>query len=266
MAIDFLDFALYILTGAGVGFLIGLTGVGGGSLMTPLLIMSNIPYHIAIGTDLLYASITKASGVFVHHKRGNIQWRIMIAMSLGSIPAAILTAVVVNLFLSENTDAYKGLLTTSLGFMLLATSFVLLFREQIQQFAFVRKRASGDTRQASYFMTGCAGFVLGILVTLSSVGAGAFGTAILMVLFSRLPAMHIIGTDLAHAVPLTFVAGMSHFLILNNVDFVLLAGLLAGSIPTVYFGAKVASRLPERFMYNMLAIILILLGIRFAFF
>ena len=260
MSLDIFSFATYILSGAGVGLLIGLTGVGGGSLMTPLLILFNIPQHIAIGTDLLYASITKASGVVSHQKRGNIQWRIVLTMLAGSIPASIAITLLIY-FYFDNASEYKHLLTKTLGVMLVITAIVLMFRKKIQGLSAAKPSTTLDNQlQKSVRFTFFSGIFLGIMVTLSSVGAGAFGTAILMILFSKLPSMHIIGTDLAHAVPLTFVAGMGHFIVLNNVDFVLLAGLLIGSIPAVTLGTKIGTRLPERFMYNLLAVILLILG------
>lgn len=266
MSLDIISFATYILSGAGVGLLIGLTGVGGGSLMTPLLILFNIPQHIAIGTDLLYAAVTKASGVASHQKRGNIQWRIVLTMLAGSIPASIAITVLIY-FYFDNASDYKHLLTKTLGIMLVVTAIVLMFRKQIQGFSAPHSSTTLNNQlQNSIKLTFFAGIFLGVMVTLSSVGAGAFGTAILMVLFSKLPSMHIIGTDLAHAVPLTFVAGMGHFIVLNNVDFVLLAGLLIGSIPAVSIGTKLGARLPERIMYNLLAVILLILGARFVFF
>ena len=267
MSFDLFNFSMYILSGAGVGLLIGLTGVGGGSLMTPLLIMFNIPQHIAIGTDLLYAALTKSNGVLIHHKRGNIHWRIVFAMAAGSIPAALITTLCIFYFF-DNPDSYKGILTSTLGVMLIITALVLMFRKRLQNLSssLSEKTSPPLVHQHRFKTTMIAGFILGVLVTLSSVGAGAFGTAILMVLFTRLPAMHIIGTDLAHAVPLTFVAGMGHFLLLDNVDFMLLTGLLIGSIPAVSLGAKIGARLPERFMYNLLAVILLILGSRFVFF
>lgn len=266
MPIEFIDLFYYILSGAGVGLMVGLTGVGGGSLMTPLLIMMNIPYHIAIGTDLLYAAITKASGVIVHHKRGTIEWRIVNSMLLGSLPTSFLTALVIRIYF-DDAESYRSILTLSLGVMLMLTAAVLLLKDKIKQFSFqqAHQQEKTENKKKKYIITFISGCFLGIFVTLSSVGAGAFGTAILMILFTRLPMMHIVGTDLAHAVPLTFVAGMSHFLLLGNIDFLLLAGLLIGSIPAVTIGARLGSRLPEKFMYNLLASILMLFGAIFVF-
>ncbi len=267
MTFDLFNFSLYILSGAGVGVLIGLTGVGGGSLMTPLLILLNIPQHIAIGTDLLYAAITKTNGVWAHQKRGNIQWRVVLTLAAGSIPASILTTLLIY-YCFGSPESYKGILTTTLGIMLIFTACVLFFRKKLQHASAMLASKDKPSFFHKYRMatTVFSGIFLGVMVTLSSVGAGAFGTALIMILFTRLPAMHIVGTDLAHAVPLTFIAGMGHFLVLDSVDFTLLAGLLIGSIPAVTLGTKIGARLPERYMYNLLAIILLVIGTRFAFF
>jgi uncharacterized protein len=266
-SLNLMDFVIYILAGAGVGLAIGMTGVGGGSLMTPLLILFNIPYNIAIGTDLLYAAITKASGVVAHQRRDNIRWRLVLMLGLGSIPASILTTSMLDRIFAD-AEAYKPLLTSALGIMLILTSLVLLFRQKIQG----SKQQSALSTIGSFarghanIVTVVAGVVLGVFVTLSSVGAGAFCAALLLVLYPRLPALQVVGTDIAHAVPLTFIAGMGHFLLLGNVDFILLACLLAGSLPAVHFGTKLGSIIPNRVMHPILATILMLLGVKFAFF
>lgn len=262
-----MDFVIYILAGAGVGLAIGMTGVGGGSLMTPLLILFNIPYNVAIGTDLLYAAITKSGGVVAHQRQGSINWRLVAILAAGSIPASIVTTVVLDrIFVSP--EAYRPLLSTALGIMLILTSLVLLFRKRIQAVteqqstfpltAFAQRHTDGITLGA--------GIVLGVFVTLSSVGAGAFCAALLLMLYPRLSAMGVVGTDIAHAVPLTFIAGMGHFLLLGNVDLVLLGCLLIGSLPAVHFGTRMGSRVPHRIMHPVLATLLMLLGLRFAFF
>lgn len=260
-----MDLLLYILSGAGVGFLIGLTGVGGGSLMTPLLILLNIPYAVAIGTDLLYATITKFGGVVMHHRRRNVRWRVVYTLAAGSIPASIATSLLLKQVFSES-EINKIILTTMLGIMLICTSLVLIFKKTILAYAKAHQKPDSDfIHRHTPLFTFLSGILLGICVTLSSVGAGAFAAAVLMLLYTQFPSRHIVGTDLAHAVFLTFTAGMGHLLLLGNVDFQLLAGLLMGSIPAVYVGTKVGHHLPERLMFNILAVILLLLGIRFAF-
>lgn len=261
-----MDFVLYILAGAAVGMAIGMTGVGGGSLMTPLLILFGFPYNVAIGTDLLYAAITKASGVISHHKRRNINWRLVGLLSAGSIPGSLLTTLVLNSVFSGAND-YKPLLTTALGVMLIITSLVLLLRKRLQASTEHEPgRFQAWFQRHSSAITFVSGLFLGVFVTLSSVGAGAFCAALLLVLYPKLKALQVVGTDIAHAVPLTFVAGMGHFLLLGNVDFVLLACLLAGSLPAIHVGTLIGSKLPNQIMHPILATLLMALGFKFTFF
>ena len=263
---EFVIYLLYILAGAGVGLAIGLTGVGGGSLMTPLLILFGFEYNVAIGTDLLYAAITKSSGVVAHQRRGNINWRLVLLLGLGSIPASIFTAFLLDQFFTSAAD-YKPVLTKSLGVMLFLTSLVLIFRKRLQKTAIESPGVANRwVQRHSAPITLLVGIALGVFVTLSSVGAGAFCAAVLLLLYPRLPALHVVGTDIAHAVPLTFIAGMGHFLLLGNVDFVLLGCLLLGSLPAIHFGTLLGSKLPNHVMLPFLASILMALGVKFAFF
>lgn len=259
-----MDFLLYVLAGAAVGFAVGLTGIGGGSLMTPLLLLFGFPPHVAVGTDLLYAAITKAGGVAVHHRQSTIQWRIALVLGLGSIPASILTIYVLHRFFPDGS-AYGPLLTVALGVMLIITSVVIMLRSRLQHVADEPREKVGWALRNSGKLTFAMGLLLGVMVTLSSVGAGAIGTAILMILYPRLPSIHIIGTDLAHAVPLTLVAGLGH-LMLGNVDFALLGALLIGSLPAIFVGTWVGTRLPNRFLQPILASVLFGLGAKYAFF
>ncbi|GAB3107387.1 sulfite exporter TauE/SafE family protein [Aestuariicella hydrocarbonica] len=254
---------LYILAGAAVGLAVGITGVGGGSLMTPLLILFGFPYHVAIGTDLLYASVTKAGGVISHQRQGHINWSIVRTLAAGSIPAAIATTLLLKSVFA-NADEYKQILTSSLGVMLLLTSAVLLFKSRIQPKAspHEKKWLQLNSKPLTFVM----GIFLGVFVTLSSVGAGAIGTAILLVLYPALQARHIVGTDIAHAVPLTLVGGVGHMIFLGNVDFMLLGCLLIGSLPAVSLGTKIGSRLPNHVLQPILAFILMGLGVKFALF
>lgn len=270
-----MDILFYIIAGAGVGLAVGITGVGGGSLMTPLLILFGIPYHIAIGTDLLYASITKTGGVYAHAKQGTIRWRLVILLGAGSIPGALLTTVFLDSIFS-NQDAYKSILTTSLGVMLILTSTVLLFKSRLQKPAGTPSNLGGWVQRNAQWVTVLAGLLLGVFVTLSSVGAGAFCAVLLLTLYPRLPALQVIGTDIAHAVPLTLIAGLGHLTLTNNephsawvvgnVDFQLLGCLLIGSLPAVQIGTKLGARLPSQLLHSILAAVLMILGIKFSFF
>lgn len=259
---------LFIATGALVGFVVGLTGVGGGSLMTPLLTMMGIPLHTAIGTDLLYASISKTGGALVHHRHRNIEWRITLTLAAGSVPAAFLTVWALKHWFPD-AQSHKHILTTALGFMLLVTAFSLLLRPWIQRL--MQARASNrpgfrdwlgrHTTPATVLM----GVALGVLVTLSSVGAGVFGVMVLVTLFPALAMIRIIGTDVTHAVLLTLVAGLGH-LTMGNVDWKLLGLLLTGSLPMIILGTHWSSRMPERTIRPLLGFTLLLLSVKFMFF
>jgi uncharacterized membrane protein YfcA len=262
-----MDFLLHILAGAGVGFAIGLTGVGGGSLMTPILLLFQYPAAVAIGTDLLYAAITKAGGAASHHKRGNVNWKIVGVLALGSIPVSLLLhAFFLDQSFQESTE-FEELLTNSLGIMLIVTAFILLFRERLRKGAvedrppFIMK-AIHRHRVA---MTWLMGLLLGICVTLSSVGAGAFGAAILLVIYSQTPTAKIIGTDIAHAVPLTFIAGLG-YLASGYVDLELLVSLLIGSLPAIHLGSRLSAKVPDRVLQQILIVLLLGLGLFYTVF
>ena len=249
---------LHILAGAVVGFVIGLTGVGGGSLMTPLLVLGfNIQPAIAVGTDLLYAAITKASGVWSHQKLKNIEWSIVKNLSLGSLPGSILCIYAIQYF-NLSGEVFERLISITLGFMLILTSVVILFKEKLN-----KHFKKPINYQPSPFTIIVLGLILGILVTLSSVGAGAISGAILLLLYPALKTRKIVGTDIAHAVPLTAVAGLGHFQ-LGNIDFNLLASLIIGSLPAIYVGTMVGEKLPEKTLKFIVASILLLIGIKFA--
>ncbi len=258
-----MDLLLYILTGASVGFLVGLTGVGGGSLMTPLLILFGFPPHIAIGTDLMYAAVTKAGGVVAHARNHTINWRLVGLMGIGSIPASVFTTWILSTYFTE-PETYSHLLTTSLGIMLILTSAVLLFKNKLV----LSTQKSGEQGFVNRYrsqVTVLMGVILGVFVTLSSVGAGAIGTAVLMVLYPALLASRVVGTDLAHAVPLTFIAGLGHMQ-LGNVDYALLGSLLLGSLPAIHFGSKLSKHMPANVLRPVLASMLLLIGVKYAFF
>lgn len=263
----------FILAGVLVGFCVGITGVGGGSLMTPILIsLFKIEPHIAIGTDLLYAAISKFCGSIVHAKKTNIVWPIVLWLAVGSIPASLATHWVLENYLSQSAS-YKGILTMVLGFMLTLTGISIVFRGSIEKFfsKFRQNESSELTEDLAnihlrakekrvYIVV--MGIVLGIFVTLSSVGAGAFGIMALVLMFPHLPMIRIIGSDVVHAVLLTLVAGLGH-LSSGNVDLHLLGWLLVGSIPAIIIGTLISSRLPERMIRKILGITLFALGLNF---
>lgn len=259
-----MDFWYYILAGAGVGLAVGLTGVGGGSLMTPLLIFSGIPEKIAIGTDLLYAAITKTGGALAHKRQGTVDWKLVLLLASGSVPASLLTSYI--LYRLGGND-YGDALTRALGIMLILTATVILFKKPLSRLSQNSHSSSVDFL-AKYKapITLMAGICLGVLVTLSSVGAGAFCAVLLLALYPHLPAIKVVGTDIAHAVPLTLIGGLGHMVLLGNVDLKLLAGLLIGSLPAVQIGTHFANRIPNGVLQPILASLLIGIGLKFLFF
>jgi uncharacterized protein len=248
----------YALSGLLVGFIVGLTGVGGGSLMTPMLVMIfGVSPATAVGTDLLYASFTKATGVWVHARRGNVEWKLVGWLSAGSIPAALAALVALHT-LGVDSHRVGGLITGSLGIALILTALAILFKERLQGLG--RHGAGKEWRERHIIpATIATGAVIGALVALSSVGAGAVGVAALFWLFPLLPASRIVGSDIAHAVPLTAVAGLGHFY-MGTVDWHLLGNLLIGSLPGIYLGSLLSGRIAERWLRPALASMLVLVG------
>jgi uncharacterized protein len=240
-----------------VGAIVGVTGVGGGALMTPILVMMfGVAPTTAVGTDLLYASITKMFGTAVHHRAGTVDWQIVRRLALGSLPAAALTPAWMHL--SHVAQLRSGVITSTLGIALVVTALGILFKERIHSLG-TRFRL-GDSERFKAMqpaMTVACGVMLGAMVTLTSVGAGALGTAMLVYLYPlRLSAGKLVGTDLAHAIPLTLIAGMGH-LALGSVDLNLMLNLLAGSIPGVLLGSYVSTRAPVGILRTVIAFVLL---------
>jgi uncharacterized membrane protein YfcA len=253
---------LYSLSGLAVGLLVGFTGVGGGSLMTPLLVLLfGIHPSTAVGTDLLYAGVTKISGSAVHSFNGAVDWKVVRRLALGSAPAAALTLFGLAHF-GQSAKATGQIINTTLGFALLLTAVTLLFRKWlIAHYGRAMEKASA--REISLFTT-LLGALLGVMVTISSVGAGAIGVTVLLMLYPQMPTVRLVGSDIAHAVPLTLIAGAGHWW-MGAVDFALLASLLIGSIPGIMIGSHFASRVPDRVLRPLMAGTLALVGGRLAF-
>jgi hypothetical protein len=248
--------AAYPVAGFVVGAIVGLTGVGGGALMTPLLVLLfGVPPAVAIGTDLLYAATTKSAGALVHGRRGSVDWRIAGRLAAGSLPAAALTILVLAQF-DLTSAAATQFISSILGLALLATAAALLARRRLLAWAQRRDRAARDRSAAITVGTGAA---LGTLVSASSVGAGALGVTALLLTYPRLPAVRIVGTDIAHAVPLALLAGLGHWW-LGSIDWLLLASLLVGSLPGIWLGSRLALRLPDALLRPALAALLALIG------
>lgn len=257
---DFAAFDLpHVAAGLLVGFLVGLTGVGGGSLMTPLLVLVfGVSPQTAVGTDLLYAAITKTVGSAVHGVKDTIDWKIVRRLATGSLPAAVLTLIALNTFIHVGHGANKIILTV-LGVMLILTAVGILFQRKL--LAYGATHHPPVLSDHALVPTIILGAVLGVLVSLSSVGAGALGMTVLLMLYRRLPVLRLIGSDIAHAVPLALVAGAGHWLI-GGVDSTLLVNLLIGSIPGVVIGSLLASRAPDNLLRPALAFVLVLSGVK----
>jgi uncharacterized membrane protein YfcA len=253
---------LYSLSGFLVGALVGMTGVGGGSLMTPLLILLfGIHPATAVGTDLLYAAATKTGGTLVHGFTRTVDWRIVGRLATGSLPATALTLFVLSR-LELTGKAASELITLVLGCALFCTALALIFRPQIVKF-YAKHVGELDPRRTA-ILTVTTGAVLGVLVSISSVGAGALGVTALVLLYPKLRIVRIVGSDIAHAVPLTLLAGLGHWLI-GSIDGHLLVSLLVGSIPGIVLGSYASTLVPDTALRLTLAATLILAGSRLVF-
>jgi len=255
---------IYTLSGFLVGLIVGITGVGGGSLMTPLLVLLfGVSPATAVGTDLLYASLTKTLGGWVHGRRGTVDWKVVGLLGLGSLPAAVI-AIVLLKYLALDQQTLSRLVTGVLSVALLLTASALLLKGQIRKLA---QRKDGTVYELHHrhlpAATIITGIVVGALVTISSVGAGVLGTVALLFLYPRMQTAKVVGTDIVHAVPLTAVAGMGH-LALGTVDVVLLGSLLLGSLPGIYVGSHLSAKMPEKVLRPVLASMLLVVGARMA--
>ncbi|HEY4044615.1 MAG TPA: sulfite exporter TauE/SafE family protein, partial [Rhodopila sp.] len=248
---------LYVLSGFFVGLLIGQTGVGGGSLMTPILVLLfGVHPATAVGVDLLYASATKTVGTLVHGLNHTVGWPIVRRLASGSVPATLVTLVAIS-YLNIAGPMSARIISLLLGLMLLLTAVSLVFRHQfLRLMGPVLDRVT--PRQAAR-LTVVTGAMLGVMVTLSSVGAGALGVTALLLLYPRVPMKVIVGSDIAHAVPLTLVAGVGHWW-LGSMDWPLLSSLLSGSIPGIILGSYLSARIPDAVLRPVLATVLCIVG------
>ncbi len=256
-----MDLVGLIVAGLVVGFIVGMTGVGGGSLMTPILLWFGIPPSTAVGTDLLYAAITKSGGVYVHNKKKNINWTITGWLTLGSVPAALLTLWILS-NLKTDIEVLNKTIKFSLGWALLFTSIAIIFKKRLLVFS---QKHAGDKfhseSKTQNFLTVAIGIMLGATVTLTSIGAGALGTVTLFFLYPLLPTPKLVGTEIAHAVPLTLVAGLGHAS-MGNMDFNVLGHLLLGSLPGIYLGSLLSGKLPDLLLRNAIAMMLFYVGFK----
>ena len=253
---------LYSIAGVLVGLIVGMTGVGGGSLMTPLLVLA-FGFHpaTAVGTDLLYAAATKTVGTTVHGWRGTVDWRVVRRLATGSVPATIVTLLVLAHAIEARENTGHAI-SVVLGLTLIASAVATIFRPRIVDWLTPRIGDIAGRRRAT--MTIVLGAILGVLVSLTSVGAGALGMTALLVLYPTLPINRLVGSDIAHAVPLTLLAGIGHWL-LGSVDGALLVSLLIGSVPGIIVGSLIASRVSDRVLSPLLAGVLAVVGIKLLF-
>ena len=244
------------LAGLGVGVVVGLTGMGGGALMTPLLVLAfGIHPTTAVGTDLLYAASTKTVGTAVHGWKRTVQWGIVARLAAGSVPASAITLW----FLSREPGgaSTNAFVTIALGWALIVTSAAVLFRNAIVRF--LSKRAGELSPGRTTLFTILLGAALGVLVSLTSVGAGALGMTVLLVLYPKRDIAQLVGSDVAHAVPLTLLAGIGHWM-MGTVNWAVLGSLLVGSFPGIVVGSLLAARAPDRVLRAILAVVLVLVG------
>ncbi|MBI2715110.1 MAG: sulfite exporter TauE/SafE family protein [Rhizobiales bacterium] len=253
---------LYSLSGFVVGMLVGMTGVGGGALMTPILILLfGIHPAAAVGTDLLYAAATKAGGSLMHGYARSIDWRVVKRLASGSVPATLVTLAVLSHF-NLRGEAAGSLITLVLSVALFATALVLVFGGSIV--AAYRTHVQELDAQRTATTTVLVGALLGVMVSISSVGAGAIGVVALVLLYPHMPIAKIVGSDIAHAVPLTLIAGLGHWM-MGSVDWHIIASLLVGSLPGIVLGSYFANRVPERTLQVVLAITLFTVASRIAY-
>jgi len=250
---------LYSLAGVLVGLLVGLTGVGGGSLMTPLLVLL-FGFHpaTAVGTDLLYASATKLVGTGVHGRRGTVDWRIVALLGAGSLPASLLSLIALDHFGPQSKET-NAIISAALGVTLVLTAVSLFFRRPLV--AWLTRVVGVPEGRRLAVWTVLLGVILGAMVTMTSVGAGALGMTVLLVLYPAHPVVRLVGSDIAHAVPLTLVAGLGH-LALGTVDVGLLVSLLLGSVPGIIAGSLIGTRVRDGVLTPILAATLLIVGVR----
>ena len=245
----------FVASGFAVGLLVGMTGVGGGSLMTPLLtLLFGVSPAVAVGTDLAFASLTKGVGTFTHRMRGTVHWEIVRRLCIGALPAALLASFALKHFGTLNKEIGQVIRYMIAGSVLL-TVVALLFKRKMLAWitAHPERQLQGSALTTATIVSGA---VLGTLVTISSIGAGAIGATLLVMLYPRLTAAEVAGTDIAYAVPLTAIAAVGHWW-LGSIDWTLLVTLLVGSVPGITLGSYVARSVPERLLRGILAFTLV---------
>jgi uncharacterized membrane protein YfcA len=253
----------FVASGFAVGLLVGMTGVGGGSLMTPLLtLLFGVSPAVAVGTDLAFASLTKGVGTFTHRMRGTVHWEIVRRLCIGALPAALLASFALKHFGTLNQEIGQVIRYMIAGSVLL-TVVALLFKRKMLAWitAHPERQLQGSALTTATIVSGA---VLGTLVTISSIGAGAIGATLLVMLYPRLSAAEVAGTDIAYAVPLTAIAAVGHWW-LGSINWTLLLTLLVGSLPGITIGAYAARAVPERLLRGLLAFTLVAVAAKLVF-
>jgi uncharacterized protein len=244
----------YIIAGFAVGLLVGMTGVGGGSLMTPLLtLMFGVSPSVAVGTDLAFAAITKGVGTITHRFNQTVHWPIVGRLCLGALPAALLATLALASF-GALDEQIGRVIRYTIAVSVMLTVVALLCRARMLRWMNDHPERQLQGRALTVATVAC-GAVLGVLVTVSSIGAGAIGATLLVMLYPRLKPAEVAGTDIAYAVPLTAIAAVGHWW-LGSINPMLLATLLVGSLPGITLGAMLARKVPERFLRSLLAMTL----------
>lgn len=254
--------AMLVVAGAFTGLLVGLTGVGGGAVMTPLLLLVfGVAPTTAIGTDLWFAALTKIAATRIHQGKGLIDWQVVRRLWAGSLPASALTMAWMALHPIDESTA--GFLKVMIACAVLITAIAMLFQRQLHDLGRkLRLESAGHFKSLQAPLTIAAGALLGVLVTLTSIGAGALGVVFLAYLYPlRLTPSRLIATDIVHAIPLAIFAGTGH-LLMGNVNFPLLGNLLIGSIPGVLVGALLSAHLPQLWLRRALCAILLFTGFK----
>ena len=250
----------YIVSGFAVGLLVGMTGVGGGSLMTPLLtLLFGVSPSVAVGTDLAFASITKSAGTLTHRVRGTVRWDIVKRLCIGALPAAVVATLALKSFGTLSPEIGQVIRYSIAGSVLL-TVVALIFKGRMLNWinAHPDKQLQGNKLAAATIISGA---VLGVLVTVSSIGAGAIGATLLVMLYPSMSSAEVAGTDIAYAVPLTAIAALGHWW-LGSIHWELLISLLIGSLPGITLGSWVARSVPEKFLRVLLAMTLTTVAVK----
>jgi uncharacterized membrane protein YfcA len=254
------EFLLLILFGFGVGILVGTTGMGGGSLMTPLLILVfGIKPVIAIGTDLAYAAVTKTVGGWRHFRQGTVDLGISLWLGIGSIPAAIAGVWVLDIIEGRTGASFDSVVLGMVAAALLVTAVAVLWRALFSTASHGRERATIELQSRHRVAAIVVGLVVGFVLGVTSAGSGAL-IAIALIMLFRLTPHRVVGTDVFHAAVLLWAASVAHFAS-GNIDFALAGSILIGSVPGVWVGSHLAVRMPERGLRPALGIVLLASGL-----